>query len=54
MGPSEREEITFTREEFYEKVWTTPATRIAELLLHSSPRPSSHDEEALAKIRASR
>lgn len=29
MGPLECEEITFTREEFYEAVWSKPATKIA-------------------------
>lgn len=29
MHRSEHEEITFTREQFYDKVWSVPATKIA-------------------------
>ena len=29
MPAPDCEEITFTREQFYEKVWSTPATKVA-------------------------
>ncbi len=32
MQAPERETMTFTREEFYEKVWSAPATHIAKEL----------------------
>ena len=30
MQPPKRQELTFTREEFYEKVWSSPATMVAK------------------------
>ena len=32
MRPPQREEITFTREQFYEKLWSTPTTKVANEL----------------------